>query len=63
MTVEIFPLLVLALIVAGMVRTILPHELLAKWIGSESGVRGVFIGTLAGTVAPGGPYVSLPLKT
>jgi len=58
---QILPLLVFSFIVAGMVNTILPHELMSKWIGAESGMKGIFIGTLAGAIAPGGPYVSLPI--
>lgn len=61
MTIEILPLLVFAFIMAGMAQVLLPHESLSKWIGEESGMRGIFIGTLAGSVTPGGPYVSLPL--
>ena len=36
-------------------------ELISKWIGAESGIRGIFIGTAAGALVPGGPYVSLPI--
>ena len=61
MTVQILPLLVFAFIVAGMVQVLLPHELISKWIGAESGIRGILIGTVAGALAPGGPYVSLPV--
>jgi len=61
MTIEIFPLLIFAFIVAGMVQTLLPTELISRWIGAESGLRGILLGTLAGAIAPGGPYVSLPL--
>lgn len=61
MTAEILPLLILAFIVAGLVQTLLPQQLLSKWIGEESGMRGILIGTLAGGLTPGGPYVSLPL--
>ena len=61
MTIEILPLLVCAFIVAGMIQVLLPHELLSKWIGAESGMRGILIGTIAGGFAPGGPYVSLPI--
>jgi len=61
MTVQILPLLVFAFIVAGMVQALLPQELISKWIGAESGIRGIFIGTVAGALAPGGPYVSLPV--
>jgi len=58
---QILPMLVLAFIVAGMVQVLLPKELIGKWIGADSGMRGILLGTLAGGVTPGGPYVSLPL--
>lgn len=61
MTVQILPLVILAFIVAGMVQILIPQELLSKWIGRESGIRGILIGTVAGGLAPGGPYVSLPI--
>ncbi|MBN2088107.1 permease [candidate division KSB1 bacterium] len=61
MTLETLPLLIFAFIVAGMVRVLLPQELLSKWVGAESGWRGILIGTLAGGFSPGGPYVSLPI--
>lgn len=61
MTGEILPLLFFALIVAVMVQILLPKELLAKWVGAESGMRGIIIGTIAGGFTPGGPFVSLPV--
>ena len=30
-------------------------------MGAESGLRGILIGSIAGGLAPGGPYVSLPV--
>jgi len=61
MTLDVLPLLVFAFIVAGMVQILLPRELLSRWIGTESGIRGILVGTVAGGLAPGGPYVSLPI--
>jgi len=61
MTIDVLPLLVFAFIMAGMIQVLLPQELLSRWIGEESGIRGILIGTLAGGITPGGPYVSLPL--
>ena len=61
MTVEILPLLVFAFIIAGMVQVLIPKELISRWVGGESGLRGILIGTVAGGLTPGGPYVSLPL--
>ncbi len=61
MTLETLPLLIFAFVVAGMVRVLLPPELLSRWVGAESGWRGILIGTIAGGFSPGGPYVSLPV--
>jgi len=61
MTIQILPMVIFALIVAGMVQVLIPQSMITKWIGSESGLRGIFIGTVAGGFAPGGPYVSLPI--
>jgi uncharacterized membrane protein YraQ (UPF0718 family) len=60
-TIQILPLLIFAFIIAGMVQVLLPHQLVSKWVGAESGIKGIFIGTVAGALTPGGPYVSLPL--
>lgn len=59
--IEIFPLLIFSLIVAGMIQILLPKELLSKWVGTESGMRGILIGAFAGSLTPGGPYVTLPI--
>ena len=61
MLLQIIPLLVFAFIVAGMVQVLIPQEIIAKWVGAESGFRGILIGTLMGGIAPGGPFVSLPI--
>jgi uncharacterized membrane protein YraQ (UPF0718 family) len=61
LTLQILPLLIFAFIIAGMIQTLLPRELISKWIGEESGLRGILIGTLAGGITPGGPFVSLPV--
>ncbi|MFH1292636.1 MAG: permease [Pseudomonadota bacterium] len=61
MTVEILPLLVFAFIIAGMIQVLLPHETIAKWVGADSGMRGIIIGSVAGGLCPGGPFVSLPI--
>lgn len=55
------PLLICAFIVAGMVQVLVPPALISKWVGAESGWRGIFVGTVVGGFAPGGPYVSLPI--
>jgi uncharacterized membrane protein YraQ (UPF0718 family) len=61
MTIEILPLLIFAFIVAGMIQVLLPSEILSRWVGDESGIKGIMIGAIVGGLAPGGPYVSLPI--
>lgn len=61
MVLDVLPLLFFAFIVAGMVQSLIPTALISKWIGQEAGLRGIIIGTLTGAIAPGGPYVSLPI--
>jgi uncharacterized membrane protein YraQ (UPF0718 family) len=61
MTLEVLPLLIFAFIVAGLIPQLMPQELLSRWVGEESGLRGILLGSLAGGMAPGGPFVSLPL--
>ena len=61
MMVEVVPLLFFAFLLAGMMQTLLPHEAISKWIGAESGFRGIMLGCLAGAITPGGPFVTMPL--
>ncbi|MHA2065029.1 MAG: hypothetical protein ACXABY_11700, partial [Candidatus Thorarchaeota archaeon] len=45
---QIIPLLIFAFIVAGMVQILLPTRLISRWVGTESGFRGILIGTIIG---------------
>jgi uncharacterized protein len=59
---EILPLLFFAFIIAGMAQTLIPRELITRWIGDESGIKGILLGSLMGGLVPGGPFVMLPLS-
>ena len=61
MLIQIVPLLIFAFIVAGMIQALIPHEMISKWIGAESGFRGLLIDSALGGLTPGGPFVSLPI--
>ncbi len=61
MLIEIIPLVVFAFIIAGMVTVLIPTEMISRWVGAESGFRGVLIGTVIGGCMPGGPYINLPI--
>ncbi len=57
----VLPRLVLALMTAGFVATLIPAELIATWLGGESGWRGIVIATLFGALIPGGPVITFPV--
>lgn len=59
--IKIFPILLLAFIIVGMIQVLIPQELLLKWVGKGSGLKGIFIGSAAGALTPGGPFVCFPI--
>ena len=61
MLLQILPTLILAFIAAGMITKVLPRELLSNWLGEESGLKGLLLATLAGSLTPGGPFVQFPI--
>ena len=58
---DIFPLLLIAFAAAGLMGKVLPRELLKDWLGQESGIRGLLLGTMAGAITPGGPFIQFPI--
>jgi len=58
---EVFPRLIPAFLLAGLVEVLSPKRIITKWIGKDSGMRGIVVATLGGMFTPGGPMVSFPL--
>ena len=61
MLVQVLPLLIAAFVIAGLVQVLVPKELIARWLGPESGLKGILLGSLAGGLTPGGPIVNFPI--
>jgi uncharacterized membrane protein YraQ (UPF0718 family) len=61
MIIRMFPLLIVAFLLAGFIETLIPREFIGKWMGAGSGWKGLLVGTLAGGLTPGGPYVCFPI--
>ena len=59
--VTLAPLMMLSLVVAQLAQALIPQEQIAQWIGHESGWRGIWVGSLAGVLAPGGPMIVFPM--
>ena len=53
--------IVVSFLLAGFVEVLLPHDLVQKHLGEESGMRGIAIASVAGMLTPAGPFVSLPI--
>lgn len=58
---SIFPAMALGFILAGMITMVLPKELMSRWLGEGSGIRGMLLGTVAGMLTPGGPFIQFPI--
>ena len=58
---QVTPLLIFVFIIAGIIPLLVSNEMIARWVGAESGFRGIFIGTAVGGLMPGGPIVALPI--
>lgn len=59
--VQILPMLFFALILSGIIQALIPKEAINRWVGKESGLKGILLGCLAGSLVPGGPYTSFPI--
>jgi uncharacterized membrane protein YraQ (UPF0718 family) len=57
----VLPAMLAGLLLAGSLRQLIAPGALARWMGSESGWRGLGIATLAGMATPGGPMAAFPL--
>ncbi len=53
--------LILGFILGGLIQVLIPSSVIAEWIGPTSGIKGLLIGSYAGIVMTGGPYVVLPI--
>jgi len=53
--------LLLGFLLGGFVQAVIPKELIGKWLGSASGLKGILIGSFGGIISTGGPYVCLPV--
>jgi uncharacterized membrane protein YraQ (UPF0718 family) len=58
---EVAPLLIAAFLVAGLVQSLVDKDMVTRWLGAESGWRGIALACLGGALIPGGPYVYYPI--
>jgi uncharacterized membrane protein YraQ (UPF0718 family) len=59
--IDILPKVLAACLIASFVAVLMPRAAVQRWVGAESGVLGILIATLAGTICPGGPITIFPI--
>ncbi len=58
---NMLPILIMAYLLTGFVEVLTPPQLIQGWLGPEAGWKGIFLGSAAGALLPGGPLVVFPL--
>ena len=58
---SVVPLLMAAFLIAGLIQVLVSRETVTRWLGTESGWRGIALACLGGALIPGGPYVYYPI--
>ncbi len=58
---EILPKVVAGTLIGELVRRLVPREVIVKWLGEGSGLRGLMIAAFVGFLFPAGPFTVFPL--
>jgi uncharacterized membrane protein YraQ (UPF0718 family) len=58
---EMLPKVLAGCLIGAFVTLLLPRELVARWVGHESGLAGLLIAVLFGFILPGGPITIYPV--
>ena len=53
--------LLLGFLIAGLLDVLISPSEITAWLGTESSMRGILVGWMAGLVIPGGPYLLFPI--
>jgi uncharacterized membrane protein YraQ (UPF0718 family) len=61
--IDIQPRVLAACLIAALMTVLLPREIVARWLGAESGFFGLVLATIAGAILPGGPITIFPLAS
>jgi uncharacterized membrane protein YraQ (UPF0718 family) len=51
----------ISFLAAGFAEVLIPHAWVNQYLGADSGLRGILLGSAAGVVTPAGPFVSMPV--
>lgn len=57
----VLPRMTAALLISGFIQVLVPHDLVKRWLGKSSGLKGICVATGVGVLTPGGPMLAFPL--
>ncbi len=57
----ILPQLAAGLLIGALLQRLVSRDKITRTLGEGSGIRGLLLATLAGSLTPGGPFTSFPL--
>jgi uncharacterized membrane protein YraQ (UPF0718 family) len=58
---RLLPRLTIGVLGSGFIAEVMPQQLIATWLGPDSGLTGTLIATLAGWLTPGGPMIGFAI--
>lgn len=59
--VSILPKVLAGCLLAALITILLPRDTINRWVGAESGMKGILISALVGVILPGGPFTIFPV--
>jgi uncharacterized membrane protein YraQ (UPF0718 family) len=59
--VEILPKVLAGTAIGALVRLLVSADTIRRFVGTDSGIKGLLIATIAGAIFPGGPFTIFPL--
>jgi uncharacterized membrane protein YraQ (UPF0718 family) len=59
--VTVMPRVIMAVVTATFLGALMPENMIASWLGAETGIAGILVAAVAGGLVPGGPVLSYPL--
>ena len=58
---NLLPLLVAVFTIIGLADALIPRELIASWLGADTGLKGIFVGTIIGVITPPSVFAVFPM--
>ena len=61
LVIAIAPRMLAAFVIAGLIQAIVPEEVIVRWMGKGSGLRGISIAMVIGSIPPWGRMTHFPI--